>query len=501
MSLISAICFITLIGVTLWIAVWAGRKGGGRESLYAAGGQISGFQNGLAITGDFVSSAAIFGSVALFYMVGSGMVIFFIAPLVGMCLLLMFVAGPLRKLGYYTMGDVLVARLGGRSVRIFTGICTLVLSEMYIVAQLVASGTLFATLLDIPYFVSVLAVGALVSFYVGFGGMLATTWVQIIKAAILVCGVLLLAVLCLYEAGGLEPLYVRAQQAFDGDIGSFTGMELSLFSQASLGAGLMLGMMGMPHLLIRFFTVPNPATARQSVVVATALTGLVLGTLLFVVGPGTLAFVKDVAAYEVAPGEIRGGTNMVFIHLSHVMGGELLYGVMSAVAFATILAVVAGLGVAIASTAAHDIYSVLSNKQGKAKDGAEVMMFRISALIAAAIGVVLALMLQHENIAFLSALAFGIAASTNFPILLLALYWSRLTVLGAIMGGLSGLVLSVGLLILGPTVWQKILGNPEPIFPSDYSTLVAVPMAFAVAYIVSVLDGYRSSSRSLRSLY
>ncbi len=492
MSIIAGICFLLIIGLTLGITIWAGRKATSRSELYAAGGQISAFENGLAITGDFVSSAAIFGSVALFYMAGVGMVTFFVAPLVGLCLLRIFIAGPLRKLGHYTLGDVLVTKLGGRSICIFSGICTLVLSEMYIVAQLVASGTLFALLLGIPYFASVVAVGALVSIYVGFGGMLATTWVQITKAILLVLGVLLLAVLCLYQAGGIEPLYERAHVAFGPGLGDFTNLKLSFFSQASLGAGLMLGMMGMPHLLIRFFTVPSAATARKSVVVATVLTGLVLCTLLFVVGPATLAFVKDVSAYEVGPGQMVGGTNMAFIHLAHAVGGELLYGIMSAVAFATILAVVAGLGVAIASTAAHDIYHTLVKDRGGDDERTELRVFRLSALAAAVVAVILALILQNENIAFLSALAFGVAASTNFPILLLALYWPKLTAFGAIMGGTCGLVLSVGLLILGPTVWQKILGHSEAIFPSDFSTLVAFPVAFAVAISASLYDRRRT---------
>ena len=266
----------------------------------------------------------------------------------------------------------------------------------------------------------------------------------------------------------------------------FTSLNLSLFSQASLGAGLMLGMMGMPHLLIRFFTVPDAAAARKSVVIATILTALVLCTLLFVVGPATLAFVKGAAAYEVGPGQMVGGTNMAFIHLAHAVGGELLYGIMSAVAFATILAVVAGLGVAIASTAANDIYRTLAEGRGRFTERRELRVFRLSAVAASVVGVILAMVLRNENIAFLSALAFGVAASTNFPLLLLALYWDKLTAFGAIMGGACGLVLSVGLLILGPTVWQKILGNSEPIFPSDFSTLVAAPVCFVVAILASL---------------
>ena len=489
MSWPAVLCFAAVVAVTLAITAWASRRATDPAMLYAAGGRISAGQNGLAITGDFVSSAAIFGSVALFYGSGVGMAIYFIAPLAGLCLLLLLFAGPLRALGRFTVGDVLIARLPDERVRAFAGVSTVVLSEMYVVAQLVAAGTLFAVLLDVPYAVSVAAVGLLMTVYVCIGGMLATTWVQIVKATMLICGVIVLGVLAAVHAGGLGALHGRAEAALGSGFNDFASLGLTPFSALSLAAGLVFGMMGMPHLLVRFLTVPDVRAARRSALLACALVALVLGLLLLLVGPGTLAFVKGQPAYETAPGVIRGGANMVFVHLATAMGGEVLFGALAAVGFSTILAVVAGLGVAIASTVAHDIARPFAGRRGN-RLGAkgEARVFRGAAGAASLVGVLLALNLEHENIAFLSALAYGIAASTNFPVLLLALYWPRLTATGAIAGGSCGLVLSIGLLIIGPTVWQKILGHAAPLFPSDYTALVAMPAAFAVAVIISLIE-------------
>lgn len=484
MNVTALLCFLAVLLVTVGITVWANRRTTDEGVLYTAGGKISAFQNGLAITGDFVSAAAIFGSVALFFMTGVSMVLYLVAPLVGLCLLLIFIAGPLRALGRYTIGDVLVAKLGNRGVRIFAGFCTVVLSLMYIVAQLVAAGSLFAILLDIPFLHSVSVIGVMVVLYVSFGGMLATTWLQIIKACILIAGFILMSVLALWQGGGFEGLYARAEANFGGDLSDFSNQGLSLFSAVSLSASLVLGMMGMPHLLVRFLTVPNARAAERSAFISAFFVALVLGLLLLTIGPAGLAFVKGDPAFEVAPGEIRGGANVVFLHLATALGGDLLFGLMAAVAFATILAVVAGLGVTMASTVANDLFRPLVSTETGNRWASRV--FRVSAAVTTLIGVCLALVLQNENIAFLSALAFGIAASTNFPILLLALYWPRLTTAGAIAGGSSGLVISLVLLILGPTVWQKILGNGEPIFGSDYSALVAFPIALLVCVLVSL---------------
>lgn len=489
MSWTAIACFVGVIFLTLLITGWASRRTADPSVLYTAGGSITAGQNGLAITGDFISSAAIFGSVALFYASGVGMVIYFVAPLVGLCLLLLLLAGPLRDLGRYTIGDVLTTKLGDERVRIFAGISTIVLSEMYIIAQLVAAGTLFTVMFDIPFWAAVITVGTLMALYVSAGGMLATTWVQIIKAVVLISGVVLMGMMAVVRAGGLEALHTRAERALGAPFNDFASMDLSMFSALSISAGLIFGMLGMPHLLVRFLTVPDVRTAQRSAMFACALVAFVLGLLLLLIGPAVLAFVKDVPTFESSSGQLRGGSNMAFIHLASALGGELLFGFIAAVGFSTILAVVSGLGVAIASTVSHDIAQPLARRRcATLTPQLEAVIFRCAAAAAAGLGVVLAIGLQNENVAFLSALAFGIAASTNFPVLILALYWRGLTPVGAMAGGSIGLLLSLALLIMGPTVWNKILGYSEAIFPSDYSALVAIPAAFLTSVTVSFLN-------------
>jgi cation/acetate symporter len=488
--------FLSLVSLTLVITYWAARRSVGRSSFYTAGGNISAVQNGLAVTGDFVSAAAILGSVALFFYAGVDAAIFYISPLVGLSLLLIFVAKPLRELGQYTIGDVLAANLDHSSVRVFSAFSTIILSELYVVAQLVGAGSLFSVVFDINYELAVAVVVALILIYVVFGGMLATTWVQIVKAGLLIIGVLLLSVLSIAKAGGVTELFVMAEAAYGSSLNEFGGAGMSIFSSVSLASALVFGMLGMPHLLIRFLTVPDVEAANRSVVISALLISIVLGLLLVVVGPAGLAFVKGQAAFQTSSGDILGGSNMILLHLSQSLGGDLLFGVIAAVTFSTILAVVAGLTVAMSSSAARDVYFVLKANPADEDERMELIIFRVTAVVTIVVAAILSLALKNENIAYLTALAFGIAAATNFPILILAIYWKNLTVKGAIFGGVAGLFSSLFLLILGPTVWVQLLGNSSPIFPSDYSTLISVPIAFIVAYIVSKLDGDLSVKNS-----
>ena len=485
---IPVLVFTSFVVITLVITYWAARRSVDRSGVYTAGGNISAMQNGLAVTGDFVSAAAILGSVALFFFSAVDTAIFYISPLVGLCLLLIFLATPLRDLGEYTVGDVLSSKLPGNSVRIFSAVSTLILSQLYVIAQLVGAGNLFSIVFDLNYQSAVFVVGLLIMVYVGFGGMLATTWVQIIKAALLIIGVVILSGLSLFKAGGLSELFVLAEEAYGSSLGEFGRSGMSPFSSISLASALVFGMLGMPHLLIRFLTVPDAATARRSVVISALLIAGVLGLLILIVGPATLAFVKDVAFYYDVDGSIIGGSNMILLHLADILGGELLFGVIAAVTFSTILAVVAGLTVAMSSSAARDIYFSLKGGVTHQSEKKELFVFRATAVLAVIFACFVSIALQKENIAYLSALAFGIAAATNFPILILAIYWKRLTTRGALSGGFSGLVVALILLVIGPTVWVQLLGNSDPIFPSDYSTLISVPVAFFVAYVVSVLD-------------
>ena len=244
----------------------------------------------------------------------------------------------------------------------------------------------------------------------------------------------------------------------------------------------------LPHLLIRFLTVPDAASARQSVVISALLIAGVLGVLLLIVGPAALAFIKGNAIYQHEDGSIIGGANMILLHLLDYLGGELLFGVIAAITFSIILAMVAGLTVTISSGAARDIYFSFKGSPQNKDDKTEIFVFRATAVFAVTVACFTSILLQKENIAYLSALAFAIAVAINFPMLMLAIYWEKLTRVGALCGGMAGLLAVLVLPVLGPTVWVQLLGNPAPVFPSDYSTLISAPFAFLVAITVSILD-------------
>jgi cation/acetate symporter len=476
---VAVVCFLLTIVITLLITAWAARHSSDKAAMYAASSRITGGQNGLAIGGDFMSATTVLGVVGLYFGGGVDTMIYFITPLAAMCLILLWTAGPLRRLGRFTLGDVLVARLSSPSMRVFSGVSTIVISLIYLIAQLVGAGALVSVLFALSFNHAVMIVGALMAIYIVFGGMLAATWVQIIKAFLLVCGVLLISAMCIAHAGGLGALYGRAAavHALGPALFHFGGMKLDLFSSVSLGVGLTLGVMGLPHLLIRFFTVPDEAAARRSLVVACAIIGLV-----FIL---TFAVISPAGVYVTAAGAVKGGGNMVVIHLAEAVGGPVLLGAFSAVAFATILAVVAGLTIAIASAASHDVLHP-GHTGGERTEGGELWIFRMAAVAAAAAAVGLAIVFQKENVAYLVALAMTVAASTNFPVVILSLYWRRLTPAGALLGGLVGLVASVGLIILSPGVWVKVLGHAAPVFPSDYPALVSSPLAFLVCWLASL---------------
>ncbi|HVX90981.1 MAG TPA: cation acetate symporter [Candidatus Paceibacterota bacterium] len=481
-------CFLVVIAATLLITRWAARRASGREGFYAANGSISAGQNGLAIAGDFVSAATLLGTTGIYFAVGSDSLLYLVPFLLGLCFMLAWIAGPLRELGCFTLGDVMTAQLRSPVLRVYSGISTLVISLLYLVAQLVGAGGLISVLFGLSFVTAVIVVGALMAIYVTFGGMIAATWVQVIKASVLVVAILLLALLCVVRAGGLDSIYARAAAAHELGTQLFAlgNSKMNLFSTISLVAGLAFGAMGLPHLLIRAFTVRDAAASRQSVAIGTAVIALMLSVIFFVIAPATVAFVKGVTQFQNTQGVVRGGANMAVVHLASALGGELLFGVIAAVAFATILAVVAGLTVAIASAASHDIYATLAGKK-LSDEGHELAVFRITAIGASTVAVMLAIVLQQQNIAVLVAGAMVLAASANFPVLFLVIYWRGLTVAGAIAGGLAGLTSALVLLTLGPAVWVKVLGHGAPIFPSEYPTLITLPLAFLTAWQVSRL--------------
>jgi len=477
--------FLATVAVTIAITFWAARRNSGRASFYAAEGKISAPQNGLAIAGDFLSAGTVLGIVGLFFSVGMDAAPYLITPLAGLFLMLTLIVGPLRRLGRFTLGDVITHRLQAPKMRIVIGLCTIVISLINLVAQLVGAGALIAIVFGIPFNIAVVIVATLMTVYVAFGGMLAATWVQIIKAVILIAMVGVLAALCLGRAGGYAPLFDLAEiSARSRDMLQFGGLQLGMFGAISLALTQVAGMMGMPHLLIRFFTVPDERAARQSLVIGTTIIGLAMATVLLVIGPAAIAFVGAEESLRDPAGGIIGGSNMITMHLARLLGGDLLFGLMSAVAFSTILAVVAGLTIAISSATSHDL--VLGFRGGRSlNERSEVALFRTAAFVTSAVGIVLAILFQKENITFLIVMGQTVAASTTFPLLILAIYWRGLTATGAIAMGLFGLVTSVLGIVASPAFWVKALGNAEALIPTDYPALVTVPATFLVGWLVS----------------
>ena len=486
--------FVGTIAVTIAITFWAARSNSGRASLYAAEGKISAPQNGLAIAGDFLSAGTVLGIVGLFFGFGMDAAPYMIGAMAGLLLMMAFIVGPLRRLGRFTLGDVITHRLHSPQVRVVAGLCSITISLIFLVAQLVGAGALISIVFGIAFNSAVIIVAALMTVYVAFGGMLAATWVQIVKAVLLVIMVATIATLCMRRAGGYPRLLDLAEISARGrDIFSFGGLNLGLFGAASLIFTQAVGMMGMPHVLIRFFTVPDEAAARRSLVIGTTIIGIVMATVLLVLGPGGIAFVGAEESLRDSTGAVIGGSNLITIHLAGLLGGELLFGLMSAVAFSTILAVVAGLTVSVSSATSHDLVLGLLT-EGSLSEKSEMRLFRLAAFLTSAIGTGLAILFQKENITFLIVMSQTVSASTTFPLLILAIYWRGLTVQGAMAASLFGLVTSLLGIIAGPAAWVKALGNAEPLIPTDYPALVTVPATLLVAWAVSSLGERRAAS-------
>jgi cation/acetate symporter len=479
--------FFITIAITLGITAWAARRTKGRADYYVAGGRITGVQNGLAIAGDFMSATTFLGISGMYFESGvDPSSIYYLTPLVGFCLMLLWIAAPLRRVGKFTLGDVMTSRLGSAKLRLYAGLSAVIISIFYLVGQLVGAGGLISILFGLNFPSAVVLIGVLMTIYVAVGGMVAATWVQIVKAVLLIATVALMSAIALVQVGGFGPLYDRAAAAHP--LGPMLympgGARFDLFSSVSLAFAMTFGMLGLPHILIRFFTVPDEAQARKSAMVATVVIGAVFAMMLAVLGPAAIAFVRPAAQYHEAGGGLEGGSNMAAIHLAHALGGDGLLGFCAAVAFATILAVVSGLVMSMASAVSHDIWAVArGDRRGGERE--ELIVFRLGAAAIAAVAIALALAFEHYNVAFLTTLAFGVAASANFPVLMLVLYWRGLTVAGALAGGLFGLIVSVILTTLGPAVWVKLLHHAQPLFPSDYPALLVAPLTFAVAVLAS----------------
>jgi cation/acetate symporter len=486
--------FLGFVAVTLIITIRAARRGTKTASdFYAAGGGLSGFQNGLAIAGDYTSAATFLGVTALIYTSGYDGMIYAIGFLVGFPMILFLIAEPLRNLGRFTFADVAAYRLSEVPVRLVAGLNTLVIVLFYLIAQMVGAGKLIELLFGLPYAAAVVLVGVLMMAYVAFGGMRATTWVQIIKAVLLLSGSALMSVLILARFGfSPEALFARAVAAHPKGqaIMAPGGLVRDPVSAISLGLALIFGTAGLPHILMRFFTVADARQARFSVLVATGFI-TVFYTLLFVLGFGAVALVLGDPTYATAAGGVVGGTNMVALHLADKLGGPILLGFISAVAFATILAVVSGLTIAGASAASHDLYARVL-RRGCASEQAEVRVSKAAAVVISLAAMGLGILFENQNIAFMVGLVFAIAASANFPVIVLSVSWRGLTTRGAVAGSLVGLLSALALVTLSPGVWSATLKlGPAP-FPYDNPALFSVPLAFLTSWIVSLLD--RSSA-------
>ena len=427
------VMFLIFVALTLYITYWASKRVRSRSDYYTAGGNITGFQNGLAIAGDFMSAASFLGISALVYTSGYDGLIYSLGFLVGWPIILFLIAERLRNLGRYTFADVASYRLKQGPIRTLSACGSLVVVALYLIAQMVGAGKLIQLLFGLNYHVAVVLVGVLMVLYVLFGGMLATTWVQIIKAVLLLCGASFMA------------------------------------------------FMVMKHVEFKC----DAKEARKSVFYATGFMGYFY-ILTFIIGFGAIMLVGANPAFKDAAGQLIGGNNMAAVHLADAVGGNLFLGFISAVAFATILAVVAGLTLAGASAVSHDLYANVFRKG--ATERQELKVSKITVLILGVVAILLGILFENQNIAFMVGLAFSIAASCNFPIILLSMYWSKLTTRGAMVGGWLGLLTAVILMILGPTIWVQILGHEKALFPYEYPALFSIAIAFIGIWVFSATD-------------
>ena len=502
--------FAFFVLLTLGITYWAAQRTKTAAQFYAAGGGITGLQNGLAITGDYMSAASFLGISAFVYAWGYDGLIYSVGWLVGWPIVTFLIAEPLRNLGRYTFADVVSFRFEQTPIRILAACGTLVTVAFYLIAQMVGAGALIKILFGLEYWHAVVIVGALMILYVTFGGMIATTWVQIIKAGLLLGGATLMALLVL--AGfGFDPgaLFAKATEvhplkgAIMGPIFKPGAPVSTPLSAISTGLALMFGTCGLPHILMRFFTVANAKEARKSVFYATGFIGYFY-ILTFIIGFGAIVFVSTnpdfidqdkVQAGASVITATKGFPNMAAPLLAKAVGGDVLFGFISAVAFATILAVVSGLTLAGASAISHDLYASVF-RHGQANEQDEVRASRIAAVCLGIFAILVGIGAERINVAFAVGLAFAIAASCNFPVLLMSMFWKDMTTRGAVVGGFLGLVTAFLGVVLSPAVWEGIFGNPKgsALVTMDNPTLVSMTLAFAGIYLVSKFDASRRAA-------
>ncbi|MGH8830753.1 MAG: cation acetate symporter [Polaromonas sp.] len=497
--------------ITLFITKWAAARTKSAADFYTAGGGITGFQNGLAIAGDYMSAASFLGISAAVMASGFDGLIYSIGFLVGWPVITFLMAERLRNLGKFTFADVAAFRFKQAPVRIFAASGTLVVVAFYLIAQMVGAGQLIKLLFGLEYWIAVVIVGALMMVYVLFGGMTATTWVQIIKACLLLGGASFMALMVLWQFGFspeamfAQAVTIKADLALkDGktaEVAAKIGQSImgpgnfvkDPISAISFGMALMFGTAGLPHILMRFFTVPSAKEARKSVMWATGWIGYFY-LLTFIIGFGAITFVLTHPQFLDAKGGLVGGGNMAAIHLANAVGGNVFLGFISAVAFATILAVVAGLTLSGASAVSHDLYATVI-KQGQADSAAELRISKMTTIALGILAVTLGIVFEKQNIAFMVSLAFAIAASATFPVLFVSVLWKDCTTKGAVIGGFLGLISSVALTVVSPSVWEATLGNPKgsALFPYTSPALFSMTLGFVGIWLFSILDNSKQA--------
>ena len=480
-SVTSIAFFFLFIAVTLAITWLAARKNRSTSQFYAAGRAVTAWQNGLALAGDYMSAASFLGIAGLVALSGYDGLIYSIGFLVGWPIIMFLIAEPLRNLGKYTFADVVAYRLSQKPVRIAASIGSLLTVCFYLIAQMVGSGVLIKMLFGLPYETAILLVGVVMIGYVLFGGMLATTWVQIIKAGLLLTGATVMTFMALSRFGfDVTALFTAAATRYGDKVLNPGGLVSNPLDAVSLGLALMFGTAGLPHILMRFYTVPDARTARKSVFYATGLIGYFY-ILTCVIGFSAMVLVGR----EVVAGMDKGG-NMAALLLAEATGGTVFLGFIAAVAFATILAVVAGLTLAGATTLSHDLYANVF-RSGRSTEAEEMRVAKRATVGLGLVAILLGLGFKGQNVAFMVGLAFAIAASANFPALLLSILWPGTSTVGAVASIATGTLTAVVLIVLSPTVWVSVFGFATPIFPWKNPALISMPAAFFAGWLGSVL--------------
>jgi cation/acetate symporter len=486
--------FFVFISITLGITWWAARRTRTTEQFYAAGRSVTAGQNGFALAGDYMSAASFLGIAGLVSTTGFDGLIYSTGWLVGWPVVLFLIAEPLRNLGRYTFADVVAMRLSQTPVRIAAALGTLATVTLYLIAQMVGAGGLIRLMFGFSYETAIVLVGGVMIGYVLFGGMIATTWVQIVKAVLLMGGAFLLAVLVLLRFGGSPAaLFAAAAERYGDGVLAPGKLVSNPLDALSLGLALMCGTAGLPPILMRFYTVPDAKAARTSVFIATGLIGLFY-LLTFVLGFGAMVLVGPEAITAVD----KGG-NMAAPLLAELLGGTPFLGFIAAVAFATILAVVAGLTLSGAAALSHDLWVSVVRK-GHADAREQLRVARVATLLLGVVAVALGITFKGQNVAFMVSLAFAIAASANFPALILAIFWRGYTTAGAVTSMVVGTVTTLALIYLSPTIQVDVLGGTGAWFPLKNPALVTVPLSFVAGIVVSAAMPERAASEGHRAL-